>query len=109
MLGDLAAESPWISRRVLGRWPPSRGGSAAEAWGDGGGIGNGKAGLGKDTLGALGGAGGAAPSSPGRVQGTLHPRARPADAPPGTPQRAGHLGWLGLLGQPGRLRTKRMS
>ena len=32
------------------------------------------------------GAGGAAPRAPGRVQGTLHPRARPADAPEGTPR-----------------------
>ena len=29
-------------------------------------------------------AGGAAPKTPGRVQGTLHPRARPADASEGT-------------------------
>ena len=27
------------------------------------------------------GDGGSAPKTPGRVQGTLHPRARPADAP----------------------------
>ena len=53
----------------------------------------------------LWGDGGAAPMTPGRVQGTLHPRARPKAAPVRHATGEGRLGRRGLLGRLGRRRV----
>ena len=77
--GGLAAEPKWISGRGKMDQGLRRGGSAAER-------GNEWDGLGEGRVKVLGVLGAPPPDTPGRVQGTLHPRARPADAPPSTPQ-----------------------